>query len=65
MTDNHILPFLWMRGEAEQVLRNELAKSTRPEYAPSVWRPGPTQIMLGSSGGTMWTSSLTRPKSMA
>ena len=26
MTDNHILPFLWMRGESEDVLRTELAK---------------------------------------
>ena len=26
MKDNHILPFLWMRGEDEQVLRTEIEK---------------------------------------
>ena len=26
MHENHIFPFLWMRGEEEQVLRTELEK---------------------------------------
>ena len=50
MKDNHILPFLWMRGEPEQVLRTELAKiyeagirsvcleaRPHPEYAGDQW----------------------------
>ena len=26
MKDNHIFPFLWMRGEDEEIIRTELAK---------------------------------------
>ena len=50
MTENHILPFLWMRGESEDILRNELAKiyeagirsvcleaRPHPDYAGEGW----------------------------
>lgn len=50
MKDNHILPFLWMRGEEEAVLREELAKiyeagirsvcleaRPHPDYAGEGW----------------------------
>ncbi len=50
MKDNHILPFLWMRGEDEAVLREELAKiyeagirsvcleaRPHPDYAGDGW----------------------------
>lgn len=50
MNDNHILPFLWMRGESEEVLRTELAKINEagirsvclearphPDYAGEGW----------------------------
>ena len=26
MNDNYIFPFLWMRGEEEEILRNEIGK---------------------------------------
>ena len=50
MHENHILPFLWMRGESEEVLRTELAKiyeagirsvcleaRPHPDYAGDAW----------------------------
>ena len=50
MKDNHILPFLWMRGEDEQVLRTEIEKICQagirsvclearphPDYAGDAW----------------------------
>ena len=50
MNDNHILPFLWMRGESEDVLRTELGKiyeagirsvcleaRPHPDYAGEGW----------------------------
>ena len=27
MAENHIFPFLWMRGEAEEILREEIGRS--------------------------------------
>ena len=50
MKDNHILPFLWMRGEDEQILRTEIGKIDQagirsvclearphPDYAGDAW----------------------------
>ena len=50
MNENHILPFLWMRGEDEQIIRSELAKIYKsgirsvclearphPDYAGEKW----------------------------
>lgn len=50
MADNHIFPFLWMRGEEEQVLRTEIGKiydsgirsvcleaRPHPDYAGEQW----------------------------
>ncbi|SEA37558.1 hypothetical protein SAMN02910384_01373 [Pseudobutyrivibrio sp. ACV-2] len=50
MKDNHIFPFLWMRGEDEEIIRTELAKideagiksvcleaRPHPEYAGDKW----------------------------
>ena len=50
MNENHILPFLWMRGEDEQIIRTELAKIYKsgirsvclearphPDYAGEKW----------------------------
>ena len=63
MNENHILPFLWMRGEDEQIIRLELAKIYKsgirsvclearphPDYAGEKYRPAHA-IALGTGTG--------------
>ena len=56
MAENHIFPFLWMRGEAEEILREEIGKIAECGIKQSAWKRARMMIFAATVGGMIWIS---------